>query len=67
ALPRLLRLEILRWAFFLWNGNALGLKKDHLQRCDQICLRAKKEGSYPLSQGALFLRQGDDLLLRKVS
>ena len=67
ALPRLLRFEILRWAFFLWNGSATGLKKDHLQRCDQICLRDKNEGSYPLPCGAHFLRQGDNLLLRKVS
>lgn len=67
VLPSLLRFEILRWAFVLWNGSASGLKKDHLYRCNQICSGSRTEGSYPLSQGTRFLRRGDGLLFQKVS
>lgn len=61
ALPKTLRLEILRQAFVHCNGDGKNLKRDHLVRCDQLSVGTKLEGFYNLAGGIQFIRSREDL------
>ncbi len=65
-LPRVLRLEILRWAFTGFNGSQAELKADHLLRCDWIARSEKQKGAYRLPQKICFERSEEDLILSQL-
>lgn len=64
ALPKTVRLEILRQTFVNLKGDGKNLKRDHLVRCDQLSLGSKQEGFYSLAQRVKFIRSQDDLFFR---